>query len=149
MKKRNGTKAPSTAATASESKTRITRDKRTKSAPSHRHGRYRKTVSLQGLLMFLLGFFGLVFGILYYFYQKYGMDLFMGHGMRDYKWSPHQWREFLDREEKTVLIVGGPHRSGTTIIWKGISQHPDIAGFGDRFETGADYSEGVLMQGEN
>ena len=73
----------------------------------------------------------------------------MGHGMRDYTWSPYQWRDFMDREEKTVLIIGGPHRSGTTIIWKGISQHPDIAGFGDRFETGADYSEGVLMQGED
>jgi len=37
-------------------------------------------------------------------------------------------------------------RSGTTLVWDIISQHPDIAGFGDRFETGVDYSEGVLFQ---
>ena len=98
--------------------------------------------------MYMACFFGVVFAILYYFYQKYGAALFLGHGVRDYKLSPYEWRELMDKNEKTVLIIGGPHRSGTTIIWKAISQHSEVAGFGDRFETGADYSEGVLMQGE-
>jgi len=44
------------------------------------------------------------------------------------------------------LLIGGPHRAGTTIIWKAIASHPEIVGFGDRFETGVDYSEGVLFQ---
>uniref|UniRef100_A0A7S1TXV3 Uncharacterized protein n=1 Tax=Phaeomonas parva TaxID=124430 RepID=A0A7S1TXV3_9STRA len=44
----------------------------------------------------------------------------------------------------TLLFVGGPHRGGTTILWKKLREHPEIAGFGDK--VGADMSEGIFMQ---
>ena len=85
-------------------------------------------------------------GVLYRYYCKYGPSIFLGKGWKDYKWSPYKWRQFIDDNERTILIIGGPHRSGTTIVWEGIKSHPDIVGFGDSFDTGVDYSEGVLMQ---
>lgn len=42
------------------------------------------------------------------------------------------------------LFVGGPHRGGTTILWKCLREHPLISGFGDR--VGTDYSEGMFLQ---
>lgn len=91
-------------------------------------------------------FYTLVCGLLYFFYNKYGPAIFLGKGWKDYKWSPYKWRQFIDDNERTILIIGGPHRSGTTLVWEGIKAHPDIIGFGNRFDTGVDYSEGVLMQ---
>jgi hypothetical protein len=91
-------------------------------------------------------FYTFVGGLLFFYYNKYGPSIFLGKGWKDYKWSPYQWRKFIDDNKRTILIIGGPHRSGTTIVWEGIKAHPDIAGFGDRFDTGVDYSEGVLMQ---
>ena len=91
-------------------------------------------------------FYTLACGLLFFFYNKYGPAIFLGKGWKDYKWSPYKWRKFIDDNEKTILIIGGPHRAGTTVVWEGIKAHPDIAGFGNRFDTGADYSEGVLMQ---
>ncbi|CAM9993956.1 unnamed protein product, partial [Sphacelaria rigidula] len=44
----------------------------------------------------------------------------------------------------TFLFVGGPHRGGTTILWKCLREHPLISGFGDR--VGTDYSEGIFLQ---
>ncbi len=91
-------------------------------------------------------FYTLAGGLLYFYYYKYGPAIFLGRGWKDYKWSPYKWRQFIDDNERTILIIGGPHRSGTTVVWEGIKAHPDIAGFGNRFDTGVDYSEGVLMQ---
>lgn len=91
-------------------------------------------------------FYSLAGGVLYFCYNKYGPAMFLGKGWKDYKWKPYEWRKFIDDHERTILIIGGPHRSGTTVFWEGIKAHPEIAGFGDRFETGVDYSEGVLMQ---
>lgn len=120
------------------------RDKKTKI--DRRHGRPKKRVGTGKMLLFLTGFLTVVGGILYYFYSKYGLNILLGHGALDYKWSPYEWRRFIDDNEKTVLLIGGPHRSGTTILWEAIKAHPEVVGFGDRFETGVDYSEGVLFQ---
>mmetsp|Transcript_10599 Transcript_10599/g.21177 ORF Transcript_10599/g.21177 Transcript_10599/m.21177 type:complete len:412 (-) Transcript_10599:79-1314(-) len=91
-------------------------------------------------------FYTLACGLLFFYYNKYGPSMFLGKGWKDYKWSPYKWRQFIDDNERTILIIGGPHRSGTTVVWEGIKTHPDIVGFGSRFDTGVDYSEGVLMQ---
>ena len=109
-------------------------------------GRVRKKASLKQLLLFFVGVSTAVSGILYYYYCRYGSAIFLGQGWKDYKWSPYEWRKFIDENEKKILIIGGPHRSGTTILWKMIKAHPEVVGFGDTFETGVDYSEGVLMQ---
>ena len=91
-------------------------------------------------------FYALAAGLLFFYYNKYGPSIFLGKGWKDYNWSPYKWRQFIDDNERTILIIGGPHRSGTTVVWEGIKAHPDVAGFGNRYDTGVDYSEGVLMQ---
>ncbi len=106
----------------------------------------RKKLTFRALIFGMLAFYGIVGVILYYFYSKYGPAIILGQGWKDYKWTAYKWRTFIDENERTVLLIGGPHRGGTTILWEGIKTHPEIVGFGDRFETGADYSEGVLMQ---
>lgn len=108
--------------------------------------RKKKKLSLPQLLLFLTCFFSLVGAILYYYYSKYGISIFLGRSFRDYRLTPYEWRKYIDDNEKTILLIGGPHRSGTTIVWEAIKKHPEISGFGNRFETGVDYSEGVLFQ---
>lgn len=44
----------------------------------------------------------------------------------------------------TFLFIGGPHRGGTTILWRCLREHPSISGFQDR--VGTDYSEGMFLQ---
>ncbi|GMI23719.1 hypothetical protein TrCOL_g3179 [Triparma columacea] len=103
-------------------------------------------VSFGTMLLFMTVFLGAIGCNLYYFYSKYGIHIFLGHGARDFTWTPYEWRNYIDENENTVLLIGGPHRSGTTILWEAIKSHPDVAGFGDPFETGVDYSEGILFQ---
>lgn len=107
---------------------------------------HKKTMSGKQVLLFLCAVFGFSGSILYYFYRMYGPALFLGSGWKDFKIEPFQWRSYLDSSDKTILLIGGPHRSGTTIIWKAISSHPEVVSFGGSFETGASYSEGILFQ---
>lgn len=77
-------------------------------------------------------------------YRKYGASMFLGHKTFDLKHSPAEWKHIL--ANKTILLIGGPHRGGTTLLWKAITSHPDISGLGSTFVTGVDYSEGILLQ---
>lgn len=122
------------------------------SAPPPR--RQKKKLTGKQIIPYLFAFVSIVSLILFYFYATYGPTIILGHAYRDYKLTPYQWRRMLDGDaddananaKKTILIIGGPHRSGTTIVWKALAAHPEIAGFGDTFETGADFSEGILFQ---
>ena len=92
-------------------------------------------------------FLGTCVGILLYVYFLYGSSIFFHKGYFDMKWSAEDWRRHLDANgTRKVLLIGGPHKAGTTILWEAIKHHPDISGFGDRFETGVDFSEGILLQ---
>mmetsp|Transcript_42340 Transcript_42340/g.90069 ORF Transcript_42340/g.90069 Transcript_42340/m.90069 type:complete len:409 (-) Transcript_42340:92-1318(-) len=120
-----------------------------RSGSGHNTGkeRSRKTNNdKSNLICLVFAFYTLVGGILCFYYLKYGPSMFLGKGWKDYTWTPSKWRKFIDNNERTILLIGGPHRAGTTIIWEAIKAHPEIVGFGDRFDTGVDYSEGVLMQ---
>ena len=44
----------------------------------------------------------------------------------------------------TTLILGGPHRGGTTLLWRLLASHPSVAGFPERVDS--DYSEGSFLQ---
>ena len=90
------------------------------------------------------GFFLLGVAFFYYYYQKYGISTFIDRSVFDLKHSPGEWRDIMSN--KTVLLIGGPHRGGTTILWKAIKAHPEISGFGTTRETGVDESEGILLQ---
>mmetsp|Transcript_4078 Transcript_4078/g.6016 ORF Transcript_4078/g.6016 Transcript_4078/m.6016 type:complete len:425 (+) Transcript_4078:33-1307(+) len=137
---------------SSSSKVRIAenynadKDSRGKKSKSAVAPKRKKKLSLPQLFLFLTCFFSVVGGILYRYYLKYGISIFVGRSFGDYKLTPYEWRKYIDDNDKTVLLIGGPHRSGTTIVWEAIKKHPEISGFGDRFETGVDYSEGVLFQ---
>jgi len=120
------------------------RKKRKKDKPVDK--RYKKKITGRQAFLFLLTVLCLTGAILYYYYTKYGPAMFLGTNYKDYNIEPYQWRKYLDNDDKSILLIGGPHRSGTTIVWKAITSHPEVVGFGDRFATGADFSEGVLFQ---
>jgi hypothetical protein len=78
-------------------------------------------------------------------FVEYGPNFFLPQHHKMLSISPHQWsHQILPR--KTVLLVGGHHRAGTTLLWKLLAQHSSIGGFGEQHETGADFSEGVFLQ---
>ena len=93
-----------------------------------------------------LAFFAVVGYVLGYFYRKYGVAMFVDRSHFDLKLTKEEWRELLAEQEPTICLIGGPHRAGTTILWKAVKAHPEISGFGNRFETGVDESEGILIQ---
>jgi hypothetical protein len=79
-----------------------------------------------------------------YVYNRYGRTMFMGYQSYDLHHSAIEWKHRLNGT--TILLIGGPHRGGTSILWEALSRHPDISGFGNSFATGRDHSEGILMQ---
>jgi hypothetical protein len=140
LKQRRGKKAPATASSAPTAASTTATDEK--------NGRNRHDADKNDFnpMPFIALFYTMLSGLLYFYYNKYGPSAFLGKGWQDYNWSPYKWRKFIDDNKRTIVIIGGPHRSGTTVLWEGIRAHPEIAGFGDRFDTGVDFSEGVLMQ---
>lgn len=104
------------------------------------------------LVPFLAGL-GIVTSILYYQYQRYGLSLFVDRAAFDTSYSASEWHGILSN--KTLLLIGGPHRGGTTVLWKALDAHPDISGLGTAppAEDGSDddvqkrkCGEGILIQ---
>lgn len=104
------------------------------------------------LVPFLAGL-GIVSSILFYQYQRYGMSLFVDRSSFDSSYSASEWHGILSN--KTLLLIGGPHRGGTTVLWKALDAHPDISGLGTEppAEDGSDDAvqkrkcgEGILIQ---
>jgi hypothetical protein len=89
-------------------------------------------------------FLSVVGFILSLYYRRYGIQMFVDRSFFDLAQSADEWREIMST--KTVVLLGGPHRAGTTILWKAIAAHPDVSGFGTSQETGVDESEGILLQ---
>jgi hypothetical protein len=92
-------------------------------------------------MLLLLAVVGFVVGTNFY---KYGKFMFVDRSSYDLRYNATEWQHIL--KDKTVLLIGGPHRGGTTILWECIAKHPEISGFGSTFDTGADFSEGILLQ---
>ena len=89
-------------------------------------------------------FLGVIGFILSLYYRRYGIQMFVDRSFFDLAHSADEWRDIM--ADKTVVLLGGPHRAGTTILWKAIAAHPDVSGFGTSQETGVDESEGILLQ---
>ena len=49
----------------------------------------------------------------------------------------------LLREHRFVLM-GGPHRGGTTLLWRLLARHPLVSAFAENADT--DYGEGAFLQ---
>ncbi|GAB5362998.1 hypothetical protein AAMO2058_000846500 [Amorphochlora amoebiformis] len=97
--------------------------------------------------MFLVVTFLIIIpGIFFSFaYKSYGIHYFIPLSMQRLSFTAEQWQnEILPK--KLILMVGGPHRGGTTILWECIRQHPDISDFGNTDDTAIALSEGVFMQ---
>ena len=93
---------------------------------------------------FLFGLFSIVGLIVGLSYRKYGKFMFVERRKYDLKYTAAEWETLT--KDKTVLLLGGPHRAGTTVLWQCLKAHPEISGFGSSFETGADFSEGIMIQ---
>ena len=46
--------------------------------------------------------------------------------------------------EHRFVLMGGPHRGGTTLLWRLIAQHPLVSAFAETADT--DYGEGAFLQ---
>eukprot|EP00466_Bigelowiella_natans_P014663 jgi/Bigna1/85364/estExt_fgenesh1_pg.C_30359 len=78
-------------------------------------------------------------------YKTYGINFFIPESFKNLAHTPEKWQtEILPG--KTVLMLGGPHRGGTTVLWECLRQHPDISDLGSQEDTGIDLSEGIFMQ---
>jgi Sulfotransferase family len=117
-------------------------NKKKNSTITRNSGHQRK--SLAEALVSVGTFFAVVAVVLGLVYRRYGITIFVGYESFDLRHSAKEWKRLL--EGKTILLIGGPHRGGTSILWEALSRHPDISGFGSSFETGRDHSEGILMQ---
>mmetsp|Transcript_40754 Transcript_40754/g.68253 ORF Transcript_40754/g.68253 Transcript_40754/m.68253 type:complete len:410 (-) Transcript_40754:254-1483(-) len=60
------------------------------------------------------------------------------------KLTPEEWQSEL--QNHTTVMIGGPHRGGTSILWKCLREHSDIASFGETDGSRADESEGMFIQ---
>lgn len=47
-------------------------------------------------------------------------------------------------EAHTFLFIGGPHRGGTTLLWRLLRLHPQVGAFDPK--TDSDFSEGAFLQ---
>lgn len=110
-----------------------------------------KTIKEQKLELAILSLlFIVVFYVLISAYLKYGIRIFIGHAYFDLKLTHKEWRSKIDNNNKTIFLIGGQHRAGTTVLANILSLHKDISGLGgsvsDSKNTGVDYNEGILMQ---
>ena len=99
-------------------------------------------------VLFLLGVGWVIVGGAYW---RYGPTVLFGQGWRDLKMTSDQWQAHLtshagDPSGRKLVFIGGPHRGGTTYVWRSFKLHPEVSGFGSSFETGSDESEGIFMQ---
>ena len=103
----------------------------------------KHTTTKNPILAFALPLAILAFGCgpVYYFY---GFNFFLPLEMKMLGLSSQEWNSIL--QDKTMLILGGHHRGGTTLLWEMLKLHPEVSNFGTTFETGSDFSEGVFLQ---
>jgi hypothetical protein len=78
-----------------------------------------------------------------YFVHRLGWSFLLPFSMRTLHFSsPEQVRDLVKGHK--FLFVGGPHRGGTTLLWRCLREHESISGFADK--VGSDYSEGMFLQ---
>ena len=46
--------------------------------------------------------------------------------------------------EHHFVLMGGPHRGGTTLLWRLLAEHPLVSAFAENADT--DYGEGAFLQ---
>jgi len=77
-------------------------------------------------------------------FSYYGPNFFLPDALTRLRFSPEEWQYML--RNRTVVMIGGPHRGGTSVLWESIRAHQQVTDFGSTFESGADHSEGLFCQ---
>lgn len=72
--------------------------------------------------------------------DRYGIGLM---GPRKLHITEEQHSAIL--KNHTFLIIGGPHRGGTTIFWRLLAAHPLVSGFAEH-GIESDFAEGAFLQ---
>ena len=75
-------------------------------------------------------------------YSYYGFDFFKPHSFQTLSYNRDDISDIV--QKYSLLLIGGPHRAGTTLLWKLLALHNDTISFSDK--TGVDYSEGAFLQ---
>mmetsp|Transcript_18282 Transcript_18282/g.59153 ORF Transcript_18282/g.59153 Transcript_18282/m.59153 type:complete len:429 (-) Transcript_18282:64-1350(-) len=92
-------------------------------------------------LLIILAVFGVGVGPWIY---RYGFSILLPINTRSLGITEEGWSDIVP--QKTFIFIGGPHRGGTSVLWKLLGEHEDIGSFGDAAMTGADESEGLFLQ---
>jgi hypothetical protein len=101
------------------------------------------SVALQKLLASLAAGFLLLAVCLGPAWRRYGIHFFLPLESQMLSLSTEEWsREVLPN--KTLVLLGGHHRAGTTLLWQLLRTHAALGSFSHR--SGVDYSEGVFLQ---
>ena len=74
---------------------------------------------------------------------RYSTAIFLSPTFKRLNLSPAEGAAQLANH--TFLLIGGPHRGGTTLIWRLLAQHPACSGFAET-HTDTDFAEGSFLQ---
>ena len=111
----------------------------------------RKTKDFPILPLFAM--LGILCSILAYQYQRHGASIFFSQSHFDLHNTAEEWQSLLDG--KILLLLGGQHRGGTTLLWKILDAHPEISGLAttspsvesvDGIHEKRKCGEGILIQ---
>ena len=94
----------------------------------------------------LLGF-GFIIGVCILFLgpivQRYGAGLFLPSFAKRITLTPDGHRKLVEGHQ--FVVIGGPHRGGTTLLWRLLAAHPLVSGFPEK-SIESDFSEGSFLQ---
>eukprot|EP00310_Coccolithus_braarudii_P022567 CAMPEP_0183338706 /NCGR_PEP_ID=MMETSP0164_2-20130417/5901_1 /TAXON_ID=221442 /ORGANISM="Coccolithus pelagicus ssp braarudi, Strain PLY182g" /LENGTH=414 /DNA_ID=CAMNT_0025508593 /DNA_START=73 /DNA_END=1317 /DNA_ORIENTATION=- len=74
--------------------------------------------------------------------QRYSLNFVLPHSMLRLHLSVNDAIKII--RNHSIVLIGGPHRGGTTILWELISLHRSVSAFGSNIP--ADFSEGSFLQ---
>ena len=74
--------------------------------------------------------------------QRYGLDFLVPSSSKQLHLTEQQYDAFL--AEHRFIVIGGPHRGGTTLMWQLLRSHPAVGSFPER--VASDFSEGSFLQ---
>ena len=88
-----------------------------------------KRRDMQSMLVFISSILVVLVTVLGTFFAKYGMNFFLPSNYQILSLSNDDISLLLTK--RSILFIGGPHRSGSTLLWKLLSNHTGTIAFDD------------------